>query len=123
MSDVPALCRRWDALDEGGVRSVGVVALRSLQGARVHCGGPAVTDDPPDTRGGRIIEAVAVAVLTAIGTRLVEVIAEHIKKRRSKRKRKPRRESAGAAELEPESDDPVLYAGASLSRLPGWRGP
>lgn len=79
---------------------------------------------PPDTRGGRIIEAVAVAVLTAIGTHLVEALAEaladRLKKWRAKRKRKPRR--TPEAMPEEEGEDPVLYAGAPYHVYPVGEG-
>lgn len=47
-----------------------------------------MTDDK-DTPRARIFEAVAIAVLTTAGTKLVEAIADRLKKRRAKRK-KPR---------------------------------
>lgn len=46
-------------------------------------------DDPRDTPRVRILEAVAIAVLTAAGTKLVEWAAERLKKRRRKKRQKP----------------------------------
>lgn len=47
-------------------------------------------DDPtPDSRAGRILEAVLISFLTAAATRLVEDVAERLKKRRRAKRKKP----------------------------------
>lgn len=46
-------------------------------------------NDDGTTPRGRVIEAVAIAVLTAAGTKLVEVVAEKLKKRRKGKPKKP----------------------------------
>ena len=46
-------------------------------------------DDRNESPRTRIFEAVAIAVLTAAGTKLVEAIAERLKKRRRAKRKKP----------------------------------
>lgn len=77
-----------------------------------------MTDDNGTARS-RVLEAVAISVLTAIGTALVDAVTERLKKRR-KRKRKPRR-----AEPVAEDDGAVvdaLYVGAPWHVYPEGEG-